>query len=69
MSPFSRALRRWTLFQVAGAALAVAWLAIGAAFIYGFATAQPDLKSAGAAVFALGIALACFLYAWREPGP
>ena len=69
MSPFSRALRRWTLFQVAGAALAVAWLAIAAAFIYGVAASQPDLKTAGGAVFALGIGLACFLYAWREPGP
>ena len=55
------------MLRVAGTGLAIAWLAIVAAFAYGAVSVQPDLKSIGLAVFALGIAGACFLYAWREP--
>jgi hypothetical protein len=69
MVQFSRALRRWSLFRVGGATIAVAWLVVLAAFAYGATSTTPDLKTAGAAVFALGIAAACILYAWREPGP
>jgi len=61
--PFSR----WGHFRVAGGALALAWVIILGAFAYGATSVQPDYKSIGAAVFALGIAAACFLYAWREP--
>jgi hypothetical protein len=68
MPQFSRALRRLGHLRVAGATLAVAWLIILVAFAYAATTVQPDYKSIGAAVFALGIAAACFLYAWREPG-
>jgi hypothetical protein len=64
-----RRFRRLGLFRVAGATLAVAWLIILVAFAYAATTLQPDYKSIGAAVFALGIAAACFLYAWREPAP
>ena len=64
-----RPLRRWGLFRVAGATLALAWLIILVAFVYAATSVQPDYKSIGAAVFALGIAAASFLYAWREPAP
>jgi len=61
----------WRLghFRAAGATLALAWLIIVVAFAYAATSVQPDYKTIGAAVFALGIAAACFLYAWREPGP
>ncbi len=60
----------WRLghFRVAGATLASAWLVVLVAFAYGATSVQPDYKSIGAAVLALGVAAACFLYAWREPG-
>jgi len=60
----------WPLghFRVAGATLALAWLIVLVAFAYGATSVQPDYKSIGAAVLALGVAAACFLYAWREPG-
>jgi len=60
----------WRLghFRVAGATLALAWLIVLVAFAYGSTSVQPDYKSIGAAVLALGVAAACFLYAWREPG-
>jgi len=64
-----RRFSRLGLFRVAGATLALAWLTILAAFAYAATIGQPDYKSIGAVVFALGIAAACFLYAWREPAP
>ena len=69
MRQLSRGLGRWSLFRVAGATLGLAWLMVLAAFVYAATIGQPDYKSVGAAVFALGIAAGCFLYAWREPGP
>jgi len=69
MPQLSRAFRRLGHFRVAGATLAFAWVIILVAFAYAATSVQPDDKSIGAAVFALGIAAACFLYAWREPGP
>ena len=69
MRQLSRGLGRWSLFRVAGATVALAWLILLVAFGYAATTVQPDVKSIGAAVFALGIAAACFMYAWREPGP
>jgi len=66
MQQFSR---RWSLFRVAGATLAMAWLIVLVAFGYAATTVQPDVKSIGAALFVLGIAAAGFRYAWREPGP
>ena len=68
MRQFSRRLERWSLFRVAGATLVVAWLIVLVAFGYAATSVQPDVKSIGAAVFALGIAAASFMYAWREPG-
>ncbi len=65
MRPFSR----WGHFRIAGGTLALAWLTILAAFAYAATIGQPDYKSIGAVIFALGIAAACFLYAWREPAP
>ena len=62
-------LRRWSLFRVAGATLGLVWLIVMVAFVYAATIGKPDLKSIGAAVFALGIAAAGILYAWREPGP
>jgi len=62
-------LRRLGLFRVAGGTIALAWLTILAAFAYAATSVQPDYKSVGAAVFAFGIAAACFLYAVREPAP
>ena len=64
-----RTFSRWGQFRVAGGTIALAWLIILVAFAYGATGVQPDYKSIGAAVFALGIAAACFLYAVREPAP
>lgn len=60
---------RWSTFRVAAATLAVAWLIVLVAFAYAATSVLPDAKTIGAAVFALGIAAASFMYAWREPGP
>jgi hypothetical protein len=65
----TRTLGRLSLFRVAGATLALAWLVALIAFAYAATSLRPNAASIGAAVFALGIAAACFLYAWREPGP
>ena len=64
-----RTFSRWGQFRVAGGTIALAWLIILGAFAYGATGVQPDYKSIGAAVFALGIVAACFLYAVREPAP
>jgi hypothetical protein len=64
-----RQFRRFGFFRLAGGTIALAWLIILAAFAYAATGVQPDYKSIGAAVFALGIAAACFLYAVREPAP
>ena len=69
MPPFSRALRRWNLFRVSAAALGLAWLAVLAVFVYASASVRPDTASLVAAAALAAIAGACFLYAWREPGP
>lgn len=69
MRQLSRGLGRWSLFQALGATLALAWVIVLIAFAYAATSVQPDVKGVVAAVFALGIAAACFMYAWREPGP
>jgi len=62
-------LRRWNLFRVSAATLALAWLAVLAAFVYASVGARPDTASTVAAAAIATIGAACFLYAWREPGP
>jgi len=69
MRSFSRVLRRWNLFRVSAATLALAWLAVLAAFVYASVGARPDTASTVAAAAIAAIGAACFLYAWREPGP
>jgi len=69
MRSFSRVLRRWNLFRVSAATLALAWLAVLAAFVYSSMGPRPDTASVVAAAAVAAIAAACFLYAWREPGP
>jgi len=61
--------RRWNLFRVSAATLALAWLAVLAAFVYASVGARPDTASMVAAAAIAAIGAACFLYAWREPGP
>ena len=63
----SRALRRWHLFRVSAITLALAWLAVLGAFVYASVRVRPALSSILAAAALLLIALAAFLYAWREP--
>ena len=68
MRQLSRLLRRWRLLRVYAIVLGLAWLAVLAAYVYYAANAKPEPSGiAAAAVLAL-IAVASFLYAWREPG-
>ncbi|HKW40879.1 MAG TPA: hypothetical protein VJN39_06500 [Gemmatimonadales bacterium] len=68
MSSFSRALRRWEMTRVATFVLAVAWLALLAAYGYAAISVTPSLQSAVAAAAVAVIGGAGILYAWREPG-
>jgi hypothetical protein len=67
MPQFSRDLRRWRLFRVWAITLALAWLAVLGAFVYASFRIRPALSSYLAAAALALIALASFLYAWREP--
>jgi branched-subunit amino acid ABC-type transport system permease component len=55
------------LFRVFAATLAVAWLGVLGAFVYGELRARPALSTILAAAALALIAAASFLYAWREP--
>ena len=68
MRVLSRALARWDLLRVAAAGIALAWVALLAAFAIAAASVLPDLTNVIAALAVLAIAAAGFLYAWREPG-
>jgi hypothetical protein len=68
MRTFSRALERWDMPRVATAGLAIALLAVLAAFGLASTSAAPDLGSVLAAISAAAIAGAGILYAWRQPG-
>lgn len=57
------------MLRVAAIGLAVAWIAVLAAYVFGAATTGFALDGALAAAAALAIAAAGFLYAWREPAP
>lgn len=52
---------------MAAVALAAVWLALVGAYIFGAANTQFGPGGIAAAVSALIIAAAGFLYAWREP--
>jgi hypothetical protein len=68
MRTFSRALARSDLPRVAAAALALALLALFAAFVLAWSTVTPGLSAVVAAIAAAAIAGAGILYAWRQPG-
>lgn len=55
------------MLRVTAAGLAVAWIALLAAYVFGSTTVGFDPNAASAAAAALVIAAAGFLYAWREP--
>lgn len=57
------------MLRVTAAGLAVAWMAVLAAYVFGSATAGFEPGGALAAAASLVIAAAGFLYAWREPAP
>lgn len=67
MVPFSRLRRRWTLIRVSAIALGLAWLLVLAAYAYYAANSRPEVSGVAAAAVLLVIAIASFLYAWREP--
>jgi len=56
------------MLPVAAAGIALAWVALLAAFGIAAASVLPDLTNVIAALAVLAIAAAGFLYAWREPG-
>jgi len=68
MRVFARALGRWDMLRVAAAGFGIAWLGVLAAFVVAVTTVRPDLASVLAAVAAVAIGAAGFMYAWREPG-
>src|SRR5207244_12098454 len=68
MRVFSRALGRWDMLRLAAMGAGVASLALLAAFVVAGITVRPDLASVLAALGALAIGAAGFMYAWREPG-
>lgn len=55
------------LLRVAAITVGAAWLAVLAAFVYFAAKARPEPSSIAAAGTVALIAVASFLYAWREP--
>lgn len=67
MPSFSRRLRRWDARRVGAVGLAVAWIAMLAAYGFAAATTGFGVGASVAAVAALAIAAAGILYAWREP--
>ena len=68
MRVFSRALGRWDMLRLAAMGAGVASLVLLAAFVVGGITVRPDLASVLAALAALAIGAAGFMYAWRVPG-
>ena len=68
MRRMSRTLAGWDLRLVGSLTLAAAWLVVLASFAYEAASDTPPLKTVGAAVLLLGIAITGILYAWRQPG-
>jgi hypothetical protein len=68
MSTFSRALGSRSPLRTAAAVVALAWIAVLAAFAYSAVSVTTSTGSLVAAAAALLIAAAAILYAWREPG-
>jgi hypothetical protein len=67
MRQFSRLLRRRTLFEAFAITLAAAWIVVLAAYAYYALASKPAAGGLAAAGIVLLIAIASFLYAWREP--
>lgn len=65
VAPITRRLRRIEEPRMAGAFLAVALLALLAAYGYALTTSTPMAAAAAAAVGLVGMAGAGLLYAWR----